>query len=171
MNPKELAELLDRLDSLSHDERVDLANRIQARYVELDVEDAPLEAVNEMVKLGHAASKLAPFLAGGRVAALGELVADGRPAGAVQRMARRQGKPTPSPEAQPEAGTGLLATMGPGVGKPVADQRALGQLVGEAALEPGAGECPSVRSRLSPPRSSPTRRSASSTSTRHALAS
>ena len=87
-----------------------------------------------MVKLGHAASKLAPFLAGGRVAALGELVADGRPAGAVQRMARRQGKPTPSPEAQPEAGTGLLATMGPGVGKPVADQRALGQLVGEAAL-------------------------------------
>jgi hypothetical protein len=132
MNQKELTELLDRLDSLSHDERVDFAGRIQERYEELDKEDASLSDTQEMVKLGHAASRVAPFLAGGKVAALGELVAssDGR-AGAVQRMARAAGKPKPSPEAAPtRISASLVATGemgGINAGTPITDKYELAQ--------------------------------------------
>ena len=55
--------------------------------------------------------------------------------GAVQKMARR-GKPTPSPEAQPEKPNGVLvAAGGYQAGKPITDWEELGQLMGEAAWQ------------------------------------
>lgn len=55
-------------------------------------------------------------------------------AGAIQRMARRVPKPTPSPEAGEERTNGqLIVASGYRAGKPIGDRAELGQLIGEAA--------------------------------------
>jgi hypothetical protein len=114
MDPK-IAALLDRLDDASHDEHVELAAAIRQRYDELDGGEESLAATQEMVKLGHAASELAPFLARGRVGQLAQLTASTETAGTVARMARR--RPVPSPEAARSGGGTALVASGMGGGR------------------------------------------------------
>jgi hypothetical protein len=131
--PPEIAALLDRLDDASHDEHVELAAAIRERYDELDGGEESLAATAEMVRLGAAASELAPFLARGRVAGLAQLTASTGTTGTVARMARRQ--PVPSPEATPAAsstGTGLVAAggaTGATPGERITDQMRLAEIM------------------------------------------
>jgi hypothetical protein len=59
--------------------------------------------------------------------------------GAVARMAARQGKAKPSPEAESPTGTALVAAAGYQAGRPVTDRRDLGQMLGEVAWQQVSG--------------------------------
>jgi len=91
-----------------------LTAAIRDRFAELDTDDASVEETAEAVKLGTLAEVIAVMPAE-------PITAAGGPAGAVQRLARKAGKPVPSPEA---ATTGRGAAL-------VASAQAIGAMQGQ----------------------------------------
>jgi len=110
MNPQ-ITQLLSRLDELTDDEAGELRELIVADFTALDHDEAlSTREVAAIHELGGAADRLTVHLGRTSMGKLSALSASGQPAGAVQRMARRGGKPVPSPEATTGRGTALVAS-------------------------------------------------------------